>query len=87
MRYFSLQGPFAQVIFVAFQSGNLSCIVTILLANTDSYRCLVTVAPQITDKLHKNFEQVRLTATTRAGDGRLTCDGSVRNAPPLHRVI
>lgn len=35
MRYFSLQGPFAQVIFVAFQSGNLICIVTILLANTD----------------------------------------------------
>ena len=35
MRYFSLQGPFAQVIFVAFQSGNLICIVTILLANID----------------------------------------------------
>ena len=35
MRYFSLQGPFAQVISVAFQSGNLICIVTILLANID----------------------------------------------------
>lgn len=33
MRYFLLQGPFAQAIFVAFQSGNLICIVTSLLAN------------------------------------------------------
>lgn len=33
MRYFLLPGPFAQAIFVAFHSGNLICIVTILLAN------------------------------------------------------
>lgn len=33
MRYFLPQGPFAQAIFVAFQSGNLICIVTSLLAN------------------------------------------------------
>ena len=41
----------------------------------------------MTDKSHKNFKQVRVTATTRAGDGRLAREGSVRNAPPLHRVI
>lgn len=56
MRYFLLQGPFAQAIFVVFQSRNLIYSVTSLLANIGVW----TVAPQMTDKSLKNFEQFAL---------------------------
>lgn len=76
MRCFVRQRPFAQAIFCCISKGkfNLYCDDFVC-----QHRCLVTVAPQMTDKSHKNFEQVRLTATTRAGDGRLAREGSVRN--------
>lgn len=71
MRYFSLQGPFAQVIFVAFQSGNLICIVTILLANTDVWLLWGRKLPINRIKTLSRFALRRLHARA-TGDSRGT---------------
>lgn len=71
MRYFSLQGPFAQVIFVAFQSGNLICIVTILLANTDVWLLWRRKLPINRIKTLSRFALRRLHARA-TGDSRGT---------------
>ena len=51
------------------------------------HRCLVTVAPQRTDKSHKNFEQfaLRRLHARATEDPRATAVSGTH--PPLHRVI